>query len=229
MPKTLTRTVKGMLSRVIPEPILSATRPARHFFDQQRRFDRKHGVDTSGWVGLNDLGVADTSEAGEYKGTPPRTFASILKLIPVKYSDFTFIDVGSGKGAVLLYAAGFPFKRVIGIEFAPGLHATATRNIEHFLSREKSVQCRDVKSVCMDATSYQIPAEPILFYFANPFKGKLLETMLANIANSLKESPREIVLVYYHPQSRHALYDQVAFLSRTHRLPQYSIYRNRVG
>jgi tRNA G46 methylase TrmB len=33
------------------------------------------------------------------------------------YSQYTFIDVGSGKGRVLFVAAEYPFRKVIGVEF----------------------------------------------------------------------------------------------------------------
>ncbi len=43
--------------------------------------------------------------------------------------DFTFIDLGSGKGRVLLMASEYPFQKIIGVEFMPELHRAAQKNI----------------------------------------------------------------------------------------------------
>jgi hypothetical protein len=44
--------------------------------------------------------------------------------------EFNFIDLGSGKGRVLLMAADYPFKRIIGVEFMPSV---ASRGAEEYL------------------------------------------------------------------------------------------------
>jgi len=46
--------------------------------------------------------------------------------------DFTFVDLGSGKGRVLLMASHYPFKRIIGVEFIPELHQVAQENIRKY-------------------------------------------------------------------------------------------------
>jgi hypothetical protein len=49
--------------------------------------------------------------------------------------DFTFIDLGSGKGRVLLMASDYPFKRIIGVEFMPELQRVAQENIRKYAER----------------------------------------------------------------------------------------------
>jgi hypothetical protein len=41
------------------------------------------------------------------------------------FSDFTFIDIGSGKGRVLLMASDYAFRRILGVELLPALHHIA--------------------------------------------------------------------------------------------------------
>jgi cyclopropane fatty-acyl-phospholipid synthase-like methyltransferase len=45
--------------------------------------------------------------------------------------DFVFVDLGSGKGRVILRAATRPFRRVEGVEFSEPLHRVALRNIDN--------------------------------------------------------------------------------------------------
>jgi len=215
---------KRALKRFIPHSIVTATRPARLFFHPQRRFDRRFNVDTGGFVELAELGITYHDAAG-YEATTRSAFVRILKPLRLHYEDFTFVDIGSGKGAVLLYASEFPFKRVIGVEFAPALHKIAERNILSYSS--KTVKCANVTSLCLDATAFPIPTEPSVLYFGNPFKGAVLQTVCENIENSLIQHPRNIIIIYHHPVSRHAHWDYATFLKVILRAPDHSVYASR--
>jgi len=216
---------KRALKRFIPQSIVTATRPARLFFHPQRRFDRRFNVDTGGLVELADLGISNDDAAG-YEATTRSAFIRILKSVGLHYEDFTFMDMGSGKGAVLLYASEFPFRRVVGVEFASALHTIAERNIVTY--RNKTVKCKNVTSVCMDAAAYPIPPEPTVFYFGNPFKGAVLTTVRANIEASLVQHPREVIIIYHHPLSRHAHWDHAELLQVRRRERDHSVYTSRV-
>jgi SAM-dependent methyltransferase len=163
---------KGLLKRFVPDFLIHWTRPMRQYFEAQRRFDRRFGVDTSGMVEQSELGidVGKIAAAAAYGATPRPVFFRILKSLPVRYERFTFVDLGSGKGAVLLYAAELPFKKVIGVELSPGLHRIAERNIAGY--RGKRIKCNDVESVCADAAAYALPLEPTIIFLFNPFRGR---------------------------------------------------------
>jgi hypothetical protein len=68
-------------------------------------------------------------QQGHYAPTATPGFRKKLNIDP---RNFTFIDFGSGKGRVLLIAAGLPFKAVVGIEFSRELHEIAVQNISRF-------------------------------------------------------------------------------------------------
>jgi hypothetical protein len=70
----------------------------------QAKFDREFNVDTSGVISLADLDVdAPNWIHGEnYGPTSPATFEAIMAALPIDVSDSTFVDFGSGKGAVRL-------------------------------------------------------------------------------------------------------------------------------
>src|SRR5690242_13468196 len=105
-------------------------------------FDLAHGVDTDGerggWTYLSDLDIPSPNwvHGVNYVGIEPARFMAALLSVDVRHEDFVFIDFGSGKGRALLMASEFPFRKVIGIEFSPELHAVAQNNIRQYRHRE---------------------------------------------------------------------------------------------
>src|SRR5271167_2282557 len=68
-----------------------------------------------------------------YQPTEPALFremlATLMSSAKIEFGEFTFIDIGSGKGRALLMAADYPFRRILGIELLPELHRVAKENI----------------------------------------------------------------------------------------------------
>jgi SAM-dependent methyltransferase len=135
-------------------------------------------VETAGDIGgrtyLSDLNIPRPNwiYGNDYSGIAPERFFAILSSLNLRFEDFTFIDFGSGKGRALLLASEFPFKRIIGVEFSPELHAIAQRDIERYNSAGQ--KCKSIESVCSDFTMRTSPrfmdacwAQPI-FYNGQP-------------------------------------------------------------
>ncbi len=40
----------------------------------------------------------------------------MMAALPIEFNQFTFIDLGSGKGRTLLMASDFPFRKILGVE-----------------------------------------------------------------------------------------------------------------
>ena len=214
--------LKQTLKKFLPEPLLRAAR----YFQPQRRFDRMYRVDTCGIIEPDQLDVKDPCDASGYEPTESNIFARIMSGLRIDYARFVFVDMGSGKGAVILYASTFPFKKIIGIEFSSLLHRVAERNIARF--RSQLMKCRNVMNLCMDVTNYKLPPEPTILYLFNPFKGRALEKVIANTKQSLKEHPRDMTIIYYHPLSRHSAWDRADFLRQIRREHDHTIYRSQV-
>ena len=49
--------------------------------------------------------------------------------LDVDHREFSFVDYGSGKGRVLMLAAAYPFRRILGVEFSESLDRVARDNI----------------------------------------------------------------------------------------------------
>jgi predicted RNA methylase len=107
-----------------------------------------------------------------------------------------FLDYGSGMGRIVLAAATFPFRRVIGIEIAPELTRAAEKNLERVRAK---LRCQDVEFVTAEASSYSLPGDMTTLFFHNPFKGPVLSKVLGNIHRSLVEHPRKLTIIYFNP------------------------------
>jgi SAM-dependent methyltransferase len=163
-------------------------------------FDWRYHVKTCGDDDLRQITVVgeNASHAIAYIPTTPRTGRHMLRNLPVSdVSSYTFIDIGSGKGRMLLLAAELPFRRVIGIEFASDLHALAQQNVKTY--RNPDQVCFQIESVHIDATQYEFPLEPLLIYFYYPFDQSVMEPVIQSLNRSLAEHPRDVVLVYHNP------------------------------
>ena len=107
--------------------------------------------------------------------------------------ELTFIDIGAGKGRVLLLASRLPVRRMIGVEYSPELCAVAERNVAAWGPGHPDAA--PIELVCQDATTYAFPDEPLLVYMYNPFEEPLMLQVLANLRASIERCPRRVLLV----------------------------------
>lgn len=195
-------------------------------------YDWDFRVDTtSATVGWRDrlLGMFHSP----YQPTEPALFREMLaslmraaaKLSSAKFDlrEFTFIDIGSGKGRALLMAADYPFRRILGIELLPELHRVAKENIAQYKS--DSQQCFAIDCLLGDACEFVFPAEPTVLYLFNPLPESRLTRMVRNLEHSLQEHPRPVFVLYHNPLLEHVLTRSAGF-EKIGGTPQYSIFAN---
>jgi Putative methyltransferase len=145
-------------------------------------FDREHGVETAAEMPLETAGVplADVERGnGIYRPLTEELFRSSLASIRIDASQFTFVDIGSGKGKVMFMAADLPFKRVVGIEYALGLHEVAVRNITAY--RSATQKCHDIEAMHGDALQYSLPPGPVLLFTFNALSKEIMREMMIKL------------------------------------------------
>jgi hypothetical protein len=119
-----------------------------------------------------------------------------MRHIPMRSGQEVFIDYGCGMGRVIVMAAAtFPMKRVIGVEYSEWLSNVSRENVGRVGAK---LLCRDVEIVTSDAVAYEVPPDASIFYFNNPFSGHVLAATLDRIKDSLRRSPREIKFIWNH-------------------------------
>lgn len=174
----------------------------QHRYINDDAWDRMYGVDTAGSVAIEELTAPEDGKPGavRYEPTPPECFAYLLEEARIgDVSDYTFVDIGSGKGRVLLLAALAGFKRAIGVEFGEELHVIACANIEAMKERIAPAAALSIQA---DGRSYRFPHEPTVCFLNNPFGPEAVASLLDRIETSLGDCPRQFIVIYYH--SNHA-------------------------
>lgn len=119
-----------------------------------------------------------------------------LHRLSIREGEDVFLDLGCGAGRAMLMAAAYPFRRVLGVEISPFLAAHAIRQTRRLSSR---MRCPDIQVQCGDARVYRIPGDVTVIFLYNPFKGRLLEAVMENIADSLQAKPRDVTILYATP------------------------------
>ncbi|HUB28188.1 MAG TPA: class I SAM-dependent methyltransferase [Terracidiphilus sp.] len=165
----------------------------------QPKIDAEYGTETLAWVSLADLSASgpNVSYATEYGPSPAFDFDRILRRLPVPYSEHVFVDLGCGKGLVLMLASQFGFSRIIGVEFARNLYEIALTNLDKF--RQRNAPAQPIEVMLGDAADFPFPTEPLVVYLYHPFGPEVIGKVLANLRTSLSEHPRSCWVVYVNP------------------------------
>ena len=194
-------------------------------------FDVTRNVKTSGGVFLNELTLTGDGRTGfPYLPTRPSVARQVLEHLPIdNFEEYTFVDLGSGKGRMLLVAAGYPFRKIEGVEFAVELHHQAQRNISRYRSakRRSAKRCgANIESINIDATEYRFPDGNLVLYLFNPFGPEVLEKVFANLAASLAQHRRRVIVAMMNPEHAHVL-DAMPYLEPCFENRRFKIYQTR--
>ncbi len=184
-------------------------------------FDWDHDVDTT-WANPSlAVRLREVFTSGKYQPSDPSLFHEILQQLPIRYEDFTFVDLGSGKGRTLLMASDYPFRAIIGVEIIPDLHSVAQRNLQHY--RNDRQRCSRLLALSGDARDFAFPVEPVVLYLFNPFPPAILREVLRNLEHSFREHPRPIC-VAYHNLVHEDVFLEMSFLRKVAATHQFAIF-----
>jgi SAM-dependent methyltransferase len=181
--------------------LLAAPRGALRYL-RERSFDRRYGVDTYGEIALDDLADVPASARAEtlgYMQSNVNTVEELLRGLPIIPQQTAFVDLGCGKGRTMLVAASMGFRRSIGVEHSASLATVAKHNAAIFASRKPKATKVDV--IQGDATTFDFPADPIVLYLFNPFKGRILEAVLDRAIADVAKRPRPFHILYVNPEA----------------------------
>jgi SAM-dependent methyltransferase len=185
-------------------------------------YDWEHRVDTTsanvGWQ-ARLIGLFNSS----YQPIEPEIFRPMMSSLAIDFRQFTFVDIGSGKGRALLMAAEYGFPKIIGVELLPELDQIAQSNIANLHGHAGSIESR-----CGDATEFAFPPEPLVVYLFHPLPEAGFRKVMRNIERSLAEQPRPAFVVYANPLFENIFLSSPYFRKVTGTL-QYSIFRAAYG
>lgn len=187
----------------------------------------RFGTDTAAVVQLADLDIRSQNRrhGQQYQATRHRQFLKVLRALGINdHREWTFIDLGSGKGRVLLAAAAFPFAKIVGVEFSAELNAIARENIAKRLGR---LRCQQIEVVYADAAEWQFPNGKMIVYLYNPFDSEVLARVLDNLETALRVHQQEAYVIYVTPAWKE-IFDRSPLLRAVRSSGTISIYRTRI-
>lgn len=196
-------------------------------------YDWEHRVNTTGatvsWR-ARLLGLLNSP----YQPIPTEQFREMMSALAVHlhdaadFSQYTFIDIGSGKGRALLLASEYGFRRIVGVELLPELDRISRENVRAFGNPGVNAE---IELLCMDASRFTFPAEPSVIFLFNPLTEPALRILLANLERSVGQSPRPLYLVYANPILERTIADSplLTKLGGTHQYSLFGGFGRRVG
>lgn len=164
-----------------------------------RAFDRKHGTDTQALIEVSELGLSDEplKHAVHYEASSLPKLHRALRHLGVDEGRYTFVDVGSGKGLVVIEAAKRRFREVVGLEISALAHEIAEKNLAA-VAETLSLRAQ-VKLLNLNALDYEFPADRQIIYLYNPFSEAFLQPLLEKLLHRLADSATDVVIAYVNP------------------------------
>ncbi|MDP9039664.1 MAG: hypothetical protein M3O02_10395, partial [Acidobacteriota bacterium] len=168
-------------------------------------FDRTHGTDTGGLLPTSAGPHPSAAHSRDYWGTAPSLlqgslarWQATLADTPYLPSDYTFLDLGCGKGRALMLASELPFARILGVELDPALVAIARRNLALWARTPHPATILQVLHA--DALLVPLPETPLLLYLFNPFGEPIVRALADRLAALLPARRHPVDILYTRPE-----------------------------
>ena len=169
-----------------------------------RTFDDAYRVDTSHPVAIKEDGMVgpgyiDNSDI--YPNSIGFQNATLHELNEINnflreepgIGSYKFIDVGSGKGRVILYnmSQNAPYGSYMGIEIDSRLHRVAELNM---MSTNIDLN-KEIVLVNQDILDYSIPYEPCVYFLFHPFSSQVYDKFIEKNIEIINQTNSYIVFV----------------------------------
>jgi precorrin-6B methylase 2 len=163
-------------------------------------YDKRNSTDTASPIPNAELEMSDAEaqkHATYYCTTPERFTRYIMSHLDINYQEYDFVDIGCGKGRVLLVASSFPFRSICGIDLSRTALKIAEKNIRTY--RGPKQKCFNIHIRNGDARYFEPCIENTVYYFFHPFDVGTLDVVLTKIASKLRGQGKMIYIVCVWP------------------------------
>ena len=161
-----------------------------------------------------------------YQPTEPALFREMIAALPIDFREFTFVDVGSGKGRALLLATQYPFRKIVGVELLSDLHCAAEENVAAWRAQSPAPQVASIEVLCMDAREFVFPDTPLVVYLFNPLPEAGLRRVVRNLEDSWKAAPRAVWILYHNALLENML-EESKLLTKEQGAAEYSVFKTK--
>lgn len=116
----------------------------------------------------------------------------------------SIVDLGCGKGRMMIVAPHFRFNNLIGIDFAKEVCEQARANMERIQAQFPDLHWKILNENVED---YHISQDDSVFFMFNPFDESVLKNFLHKLNVSCNQYPRSTYFLYASPQYQKLLLD----------------------
>jgi SAM-dependent methyltransferase len=179
-------------------------------FHRTHPFDRQFGTDTSGLVPVQMI-VSDKtlrSQISPYGASQPSIIRRAITALG-KIEEYNFIDLGCGKGRVIIVASEFPFRSISGVELSPHLVKIARRNIA--IIERRFPMRPPVATVEGNAVTLPLPEGKLVLFFYHSFGEELLSQFINKLEAFLASGNGPVFFIYCNPENANLLDASPAF------------------
>jgi hypothetical protein len=188
-------------------------------------FDEEYGTETSGLFSGGSLSSGhehDRFSVAYYGVSPSRMRRAMTRWRETpgtgSVNEYTFVDIGAGKGRGMMLGSELPFREVVGVELNAELTEVGERNL--VLWREAGRALCPMRLVQGDALDLKLPEGRLLIFLYNPFVAPMMRRLLERVDAAAGERRGEIDLLYVVPQQEAVFAD----------FPQFElIWSERIG
>jgi SAM-dependent methyltransferase len=164
-------------------------------------FDAALGVDTSGIVRVVDTKSPNRIHGIRYQPCNPGYLRQAIESASVDLKDFSFVDIGCGKGRALVVAAQYPFRWVIGVDYSLPFIETARNNLLRIGVDEGRFELH-----WQDATEFRFSPQATFLFLFNPFKAfHILDAVLLHLKEDVLDRGHPVVVTYQGPKPEELL------------------------
>jgi cyclopropane fatty-acyl-phospholipid synthase-like methyltransferase len=166
----------------------------------------KYGSNTFIPIELKNLTISsgDIKKASRYEAVSFYLLEQLLTAFRKISGETSIIDLGCGKGRMMMVAPHFGFADITGIDFAKEVCEQAITNMKIKESQFPEIKW---KVINQNAEDYNIRSNDSIFFMFNPFNSQTLKNFLKKLDVSCNQSPRTVYFIYASPQHQQALLD----------------------
>jgi 16S rRNA G966 N2-methylase RsmD len=161
-------------------------------------YEFPRGIDFSMRDKNSNIGLNNRDLNG-YAMTSKNALKNLLIHVDIKNKNF--IDIGSGKGAVVYNAMKQGAKFCVGIEYNYKLHKIAVSNFKRLFVQDK---CH---SINIDACIYKNYFEFDIYYLFNPFSDQIYKEVMNSINSQIKHDKKTRWIIAYGKSNKSAIMD----------------------
>ena len=166
----------------------------------------KYGSNTLIPIELKNLTITggDIKKASRYEAVSFYMLEQLLTAFRKISGETSIIDLGCGKGRMMMVAPHFGFTNIKGIDFARELCQQAIANMK---VKEKQFPGIKSKVIHQNVEEYDIRPGDSVFFMFNPFDSQVLKNFLRKLDASCEQFPRTTYFIYASPQHQQMLLD----------------------